>query len=287
MKTQFFKILGFNFDNVNEFWSNSIKIGIRIKDINNNNNNNPALLEKNLVRTREDELNTKIFHILNVLRNYKINSKIELPNNFWIGMRLYTRPFKNSRKLEYLSGDFDFLIGGLDNNLNPINDNIIGIETKIFRFRPIEKETFNESYRDINENFEFRLERQPKNDGIMPGLRQITSYGYFCNKVILLYCVTALPAPNSHNIMAVAFNDDIISNAMKITKEKYKEKLCYVPDYIGFSISGLVQVPDKDPLYSGTPVTPIRISDPDNHSVLLNDRKDFIDTIKKRIETAI
>lgn len=230
MKTQFFKILGFNFDNVNEFWSNSIKIGIRIKDINNNNNNNPALLEKNLVRTREDELNTKIFHILNVLRNYKINSKIELPNNFWIGRGLYTRPFKNSRKLKYLSGDFDFLIGGLDNNLNPINDNIIGIETKIFRFRLIEKETFNESYRDINENFEFRLERQPKNDGIMPGLRQITSYGYFCNKVILLYCVVAPPACDDHGIMPHALNNDIIKYAINKIEKNITKK--YPPSLI-------------------------------------------------------
>ncbi|MHB1681149.1 MAG: hypothetical protein ACYCTB_11695 [bacterium] len=118
MKTQFFKILGFNLYNDAEFWNKSIEIGKYIKDLNNINKSNAALIKNNLFKTREDELNMKIFHILQVLRIYKC--KMKLPSNFWIGTRLCTRRFKNNRKLEYLSGDFDFLIGSLDSNSKPL-----------------------------------------------------------------------------------------------------------------------------------------------------------------------
>ncbi|MCL4532973.1 MAG: hypothetical protein M1502_01745, partial [Deltaproteobacteria bacterium] len=75
-------------------------------------------------------------------------------------------------------------------------------------------------------------------------------------------------------------------NAMNKIKEKYTEKISDIPDYIGFSINGLMQVPNKDPIYSGMPITPITLKYPDNHSFLLNNREDFIDKISKRLETA-
>ncbi|MHB1647119.1 MAG: hypothetical protein ACYCSW_11570 [bacterium] len=48
-----------------------------------------------------------------------------------------------------------------------------------------------------------------------------------------------------------------------------------------------MQVPNKDPLYSGTSISPIILKYPDEHSILLDDRKDFIDKINGRLETAI
>lgn len=282
MKTQFFKISGLNFDNGGNFHHSSIEIGKDIKDLNNINKNNPALVTKDLYNTHEDELNIKIFHILYVLRNLKVDSKIELSNNFWIGTRLYTREFKKNRKLKYISGDFDFLVGSLDNNLKPIYDNIIGIETKKFGFSLIEKDNFNENYRNINENYDFKLIKQPpkKNNDIMQGLSQIKSYGYFCNKIILLYSVVVQPVPQFFD------NNTTIQNAMNKIKEKYTEKISDIPDYIGFSINGLMQVPNKDPIYSGMPITPIILKYPHNHSFLLNNREDFIDKINRRLETA-
>ena len=225
MKTQFFKISGLNFDNEDNFHFCSNKIGKDIKDLNNINKNNPALITKDLYNTHEDDLNIKIFHILYALRNLKV----ELSNNFWIGTRLYTREFKKNRKLKYISGDFDFLVGSLDNNLKPIYDNIIGIETKKFGFSLIEKDNFNENYRNINENYDFKLIKQPpkKNNDIMPGLSQIKSYGYFCNKIILLYSVVVPPAPDNHGITPQALNNDIVKKAMDQIKKLAEAKILY------------------------------------------------------------
>ena len=207
---------------------------------------------------------------------------LSLPKDIWIGMRQYSTKFTNKRKgLGYVSGDFDFIVGGLEGS-NMQADNIIGIETKIFRY---ESQYFDENYRNLSEIKNFKLRKHLKNDGIMPGLKQIISYKYFCNKVILLYISVALPIP-TREVIEAAYNEDIIRKTMRQIKVKYEDKIPDIPADVGFCISGIVQVHGKDSLDSGTPTYPDIIKNPSKHDGLLPDRKDFIDAVKEGIEKA-
>ena len=281
MKTHYFKINDFDLNRGynNYFWDRALSLP---KLISLHLKNGIKEQYKENYRIREDDLNIKLFHIFYVLKKYVDARVLSLPKDIWIGMRQYSTKFTNKRKgLGYVSGDFDFIVGGLEGS-NMQADNIIGIETKIFRY---ESQYFDENYTNQSEIKDFKLRKHLKNDGIMPGLKQIISYKYFCDKVILFYTSVAPPI-QTHKVIEIAYNEEIIRKTMRQLKDKYKDKIPGIPADVGFCISGIVQVPGKDSLDSGTPTCPDIIKNPSKHDGLLPDRKDFIDAVKERIEKA-
>lgn len=284
MKTNYFKINDFDLNREynNYFWDRALSLPNEINRRLANGINNRY--EENY-RIREEDLNIKLFHIFYILKKYVDAGDLSFPNNIWIGIHQYSMKFKNKIKKKgkdfgYISGDFDLLVGGLVGSTLQ-TDNIIGIETKVFRY---DVPDFNEDYKMISDIPNLK-EKYIRNDGIMPGLKQIISYKYFCNKVILFYIAIARPAP-SHIVIPQALNGDVIRKAMGQIKNKYKDKIVHIPDDVGFCISGIVQVPGKDSLDSGTPTTPDIIKNPSRHDGLLPDREDFIDILQKRLERA-
>ncbi|MCL4497768.1 MAG: hypothetical protein M1412_06965 [Deltaproteobacteria bacterium] len=284
MKTSYFKIYDFDLSREynNYFWDRALCL--------------PKLISQNLLnsisgqyrenyQTREDDLNIKLFHIFYVLKKYVDAGFLSFPKDIWIGMRQYSTKFKNRRSdLGYISGDFDFLVGGLTDTTFQ-TDNIIGIETKKF---PYDSCHFDEDYANMSQIPGFKLKeprKDAKRDGAIYGLNQIVSYKYFFNKVILFYICVARPIPTC-NVIPQAYNGDIIRKTIGLLKDKYKDKFTCIPDDVGFCISGIAQVPGKDSLDSGMPVTPEIIKNPLKHEYLLPDRKDFIGEIKDRLDNA-